>query len=311
MFDAAIIGQILWSSFANSSYFVLFALAFALVLKVNGVFNFAQGGVMTTAFYAAYTIVGTAKLPGWLGFAGGLVAAVLLGVAIEMTGFRSLRLRRASPLFVFIFTLILTELVSYIAMLIFGTWPTTIFPSLLWPVTLVGGIAISEWDVPAVLSAIAACSGLFLFLRFSRTGQCMIAVADNPQLAEFYGIERNAIYVRTMAVAGLLVGLGMFLFGTRAQVQPSTSIELMLFAVVASIAGGIGNLWGAALTAVVLGVLQNSSVLVLPSEWQGLLLYVFLFAAIIFFPSGIKFPARRLKVSRRAPAALEGGSQEG
>ena len=53
MLDPAIIGQILWSSFANSSYFVLFALAFALVLKVNGVFNFAQGGVMTADEAAA------------------------------------------------------------------------------------------------------------------------------------------------------------------------------------------------------------------------------------------------------------------
>ena len=79
--------------------------------------------------------------------------------------------------------------------------------------------------------------------------------------------------------------------------------------VVASIAGGIGNLWGAALMAVVLGVIQNSSVLVLPSEWQGLLLYVFLFVAIIFFPNGIKLPARKLKVSRRA-RALEDGPQE-
>jgi branched-subunit amino acid ABC-type transport system permease component len=177
-------------------------------------------------------------------------------------------------------------------------------------VTLVGGIAVSAWDVPAVLSAIAACIGLFLYLRLTRSGQCMIAVADNPQLAELYGIERNTIYVHTMAIAGLLVGLGMFLFGTRAQVQPSTSIELMLFAVVASIAGGIGNLWGAALTAVVLGVIQNGSVLFLPSEWQGLLLYVFLFAAIIFFPSGIKLPARKLKVSRRATSTLDSGPQE-
>jgi len=309
MLDPAIIGQILWSSFANSSYFVLFALAFALVLKVNGVFNFAQGGVMTAAFYAAYTIVGTAKGPGWLGFIGGLAAAVVLGIAIEVTGFRNLRLRRASPLFVFIFTLVLTELIAYIAMLIFGTWPTTIFPSLYWPVTLVGGIAISEWDVPAVLSAATACIALFLFLRFTRSGQCMIAVADNSELAELYGIERNAIYVHTMAVAGLMVGLGMFLFGARAQVQPSTSIELMLFAVVASIAGGIGNLWGAALTAVVLGIIQNGSVLVLPSEWQGLLLYIFLFVAIIFFPSGIKLPTRKLKVSRRA-TELDGESRE-
>src|SRR4029079_306201 len=47
------IAQILWTSFATASYYVLFAVAFSLVLKVNGVFNFAQAGLMTVAFYTA------------------------------------------------------------------------------------------------------------------------------------------------------------------------------------------------------------------------------------------------------------------
>ncbi len=61
-------------------------------------------------------------------------------------------------------------------------------------------------------------------------------------------------------------------------------------------------IWGAALAAVVLGVVQNASILVIPSEWQGFLLYVFLFATIIFFPQGIRLPARLSGSSRRADA---------
>ena len=53
MFTWTTIAQILWTSFATASYYVLFAVAFSLVLKVNGVFNFAQAGLMTVAFYAA------------------------------------------------------------------------------------------------------------------------------------------------------------------------------------------------------------------------------------------------------------------
>ena len=54
MLDATIILQILWTSLATSSYYVLFAVAFALVLKVTGLFNFAQAAIMTVAFYTAY-----------------------------------------------------------------------------------------------------------------------------------------------------------------------------------------------------------------------------------------------------------------
>ena len=80
----------------------------------------------------------------------------------------------------------------------------------------------------------------------------------------------------------------MFLYGTRAQVQPTTSIEFLLFAIAASVIGGIGNIWGAACTAVVLALVQNGSVLFIPSEWQGFLLYIVLFLAIVFFPQGIR-----------------------
>jgi branched-subunit amino acid ABC-type transport system permease component len=135
----------------------------------------------------------------------------------------------------------------------------------------------------------------------------MVAVADNPSLAEFYGIDRQRVFTLTMLIAGALVAVGMFLYGTRAQVQPLTGLELMLFATLATIIGGIGNVWGAALAAIVLGVVQNASILVIPSEWQGFLLYVFLFATIIFLPQGIRLPERRRKLAHgdalAAPAA--------
>jgi branched-subunit amino acid ABC-type transport system permease component len=102
----------------------------------------------------------------------------------------------------------------------------------------------------------------------------------------------------TMLIAAMFIATGMFLYGTRAQVQPLTSLELMLFAALATVLGGIGRIGGAALAAVLLGIVQNSSILVIPSEWQGFLLYVFLFVTIIFFPRGIRLPPRIGKLAR-------------
>ena len=301
MLSADIIAQILWTSLATSSYAVLFALAFALVLKVNRVFNFAQAAMMTVSFYAAHATVALAGLPSWLGFLAAVAGSLAIALLIEVLGFRTLRRRRAAQMFVFIFTLIISELVAYIAMLVFGTWPATIFPSLFWPVTLVGGIAVSAWDLPAVGAMLLAVAALFGFLRFARMGQFMVAVSDNPDLAELYGIAKERVFLFAMVISALLVALAMFLYGTRAQVQPTTSIELMLFAIAATIIGGIGNLWGAAITALLLGVVQNASVLFIPSEWQGFLLYVFLFLAIVFFPNGIRLPQRSRRLTRKTP----------
>jgi branched-subunit amino acid ABC-type transport system permease component len=305
MFNLTTIAQILWTSLATSSYYVLFAVAFALVLKVNGVFNFAQAGLMTIAFYAAHGSVALLGLPGPLAALVALAATVGSAWALEHLGFASLRRNNASPMFVFIFTIVVSEFVAYVAMLIFGTWPKTIFPQLFWPVTLVGDIAVSAWDIPALVVTVALVLSLWGFLRATRWGQFMVAVSDNASLAELYGINRRSVYVLTMITAAVFITAGMFLYGTRAQVQPLTSLEMMLFAALATILGGIGNIWGAALAAVLLGIVQNASILVIPSEWQGFLLYVFLFVTIIFFPQGIRLPARRQKITRGSttPAA--------
>jgi branched-subunit amino acid ABC-type transport system permease component len=301
MLEPTIIAQVLWTSLATSSYYVLFSLAFSLVLKINGAFNFAQAAMMTAAFYAAYTLVGIMHLPGWVGFVGALAGSVALALLTELLGFRLLRRRRAEQLFVFIFTLIVSEFAAFVAMLIFGSFPTTIFSSLVWPVTLVGPVVVSGWDVPALASTAAAVAAVFLLLRFTKIGQAMTAVSDNAELAELYGISQSRAFLAAMIGAALLVGLGMFLYGTRAQVQPNTAIGLMIFAIAATIMGGIGNLAGTVVMAVVLGIIQNGSVLFIPSEWQGFLLYAFLFAAIIFLPNGIRLPDWR-RMSRRTTA---------
>ena len=112
-------------------------------------------------------------------------------------------------------------------------------------------------------------------------------------MAELYGIDKRKVFLLAVMIAGALCAVGMLLYGARSQIQPKTSLELMLFATVATIVGGIGNIWGAAIAAIVLGFVQNASVLFIPSQLQGLLLYVFLFVAIIFFPRGIKLPERK------------------
>lgn len=293
MLNATILLQILWTSLATSSYYVLFAVAFALVLKVTRIFNFAQAAIMTVAFYSAFVAVQWFGWPGWAAFLATVAVTLVASYALERIGFEALRKRGVSVMFVFVFTFMVSEFVAYLAMLGFGTWPQTIFPTIFWPVTLVGNIAVSAWDLPAIGATVAMLALLFGFMRFTRIGQFMVGVADNPDLAELYGVNKRQIFLVTVLMAGVLVAVGMFLYGTRAQVLPQTGLSLMLFAIAATIIGGIGNLAGAAIAAVILGVIQNSSILVIPSEWQGFLLYVFLFLGIVFFPNGLRLPRRR------------------
>lgn len=291
MFDLPILLQIGWTSVATSTYYVLFALAFALTLKVAQVWNFAQAGTMGLAFYAMF-----AAMLGWgwpypAGFAFGLAVAVAASAAVEVWGYRVLRRRRSSTLLLFIFAIVVAEFVAYLLSLLFGTEPQSLTKSLTSEIYLVGGVAISSWDLHALAVTAAACAALFAFLRFTRQGQFLHAVADNGELAEFYGISANRAYLIAMVMSAMLVSVGAYLYGTRASMIPNAPLELMLLAVIATILGGIGSLLGAALAAVFLSVLQSASILVIPSQWQSSLIYFVLFAVILFFPTGFRVPA--------------------
>jgi branched-chain amino acid transport system permease protein len=291
MFDLPILLQIGWTSVATSTYYVLFAVAFALTLKVAQVWNFVQAGVMGLAFYAMYAAMLKWGWPHWAGFAFGLAVAVAASVASEAWGYRVLRRRRSPALLLFIFAIVVAEFVAYLLTLVFGTEPQSLTKSLTSEVHLVGGVAITDWDLRALGLTAAACAALYAYLRYSRQGQFLTAVADNGELAELYGISANRAYVIAMMIAAALVSVGIYLYGTRASMIPNAPLELMLLAVIATILGGIGSLAGAGLAAVFLSVLQSASILVIPSQWQSSLTYLVLFVVILFFPTGFRLPA--------------------
>lgn len=302
MFELPILLQIAWTAVATSTYYVLFAIAFALTLKVAQVWNFAQAGVMGLAFYAMFAAIRQWDWHPAAGFALGLAAAVALAVVVEVWGYRVLKRRRSSTLLLFIFAIVVAEFMAYLLSLLFGTEPQSLTRSMTAEVYLVGGVAISSWDLGALAMTAAACGALAAYLRLTRQGQFMSAVADNAALAELYGISANRAMLAAMAIAAALVSVGIYLYGTRASMIPSAPLDLMLLAVIATILGGLGSLAGAAAAAVFLSLLQSGSILFIPSQWQSSLTYFVLFAVILFFPSGFRLPAWLLR--RRAPARV-------
>src|SRR5450759_1057103 len=152
MIDFTMFAQIFWTGTATSAYYVLFTIAFALVLKVVKLWNFAQGGFMGVAFYAMFFAFNGLNFPVWAGLAFGISVTVVLAGLVEVLCLRTLRTRRSSSLTFFIFTLILSEFIAYLLMLFFGTEPVTLFPSILSPVRVVANIAISDWDLVALSS---------------------------------------------------------------------------------------------------------------------------------------------------------------
>jgi len=295
MTDPIVLLQILWTGAVTASSYVLLTVAFSLTQKVTGLWNFAQAGTMGIAFYTMHFVLNDLGQPLLVALLAGGALAAITGMATEAWGLDVLRARRSGNLTFFIFTLILAELVIYVLTLLFGTEPQTLFPSIMSPVHIVGGIAVSNWDLRAVGVTVAALVALQLFLRFGKEGQFLIAVADNAKLAELYGISARRAYCVTAAIAGVLITLAMYLLGARSGITPNSAMELILTAVIGTLLGGMGRVFMGGLASLVLALITSYSVLVIGSRWQNLLTYGFLFVTIVLFPNGIHLPRRRIR----------------
>jgi branched-chain amino acid transport system permease protein len=306
MFDSAVLLQVVWTSVASASFQILFTIAFALVLKVTKIWNFTQPALMGVAFYAMYLAINWLGWPLPLAIVLALSLTAALALGIELGPFATLRARGSESITFFIFTLIFAQFVIYLLTLAFTTEPVFLFANMMSPTWLVGGVVVSEWDVRSIAVTAVLSLALYLFLRYTRAGQFMIAVSDNADLAEVYGISKQQSYALAMVIAATFVTAAMYLFGSKLAVYPELTLHIMIFAVVSTILGGIGRIFPAAIAAVVISLLQQFSVLVVDSRWQPLIVFSILFIAIIFFPSGVRLPARRVADGRDGAAVLSG-----
>ena len=171
------------------------------------------------------------------------------------------------------------------------------------PVRIVGGIAISNWDLLRRLhrrnhwAASCTCS-----CGSTKEGQFLIAVSDNAKLAELYGISAKRAYRVTAAIAGLLICAGDVPDGLARRRNAELVVRVGPGATIATLLGGMGRIFMGALAAVILALIQSFSVLVISSRWQNLLLYGFLFVDHHLVPAWHLNSALRPKPRIPAPA---------
>jgi branched-chain amino acid transport system permease protein len=299
--NANIILQVLWTSIASSSYQVLLAVAFSFVLKVNKVWDFTQAATMGIAFYCMYVLIMVLGVPVLLAIPLAMIPVAVMGICVERFAFETLRQRNSESITFFIFTLIFAEFVIFLLTLVFTTAPTFMYPSMNSAIHLVGGVVITDWDLRSVAIAAGTVLLFWLFLTRTRTGHYLVAVANNPDLSEVYGINRRRCYELSMLIAAGLVAIAAALAGGKLALFPEFPLHLMVYAVAATILGGMGNVFAAGVAAIAISILQQGSVLFIESRWQPLIVFGILFIAILFFPKGVRWPAPR--ISRVLPAA--------
>jgi branched-chain amino acid transport system permease protein len=149
------------------------------------------------------------------------------------------------------------------------------------------GIRIGPQQVQNLAIAVAVMAALFAFLAFTRTGKAMRAVADNPMLAAIKGINADAVG-RVVSFVGMgLAGLGGMLIGLDTTIDPLTGFRAMLSIFAAAVVGGLGSIPGAVIGALVVGIGEELSTLILSHDYRSAVGFLAIVLVLTLRPRGI------------------------
>jgi branched-chain amino acid transport system permease protein len=283
--------------------YALIALGYTMVYGVLQLINFAHSEVYMVGAFAAY--YGAMRLhlverPGWGSFAITLVIAMvacsLLGLCIERFAYRPLR---SSPRVNSLITAIGVSLfLQFSGQVVFGADPK-MFPEVLQDQTLFrfGAIQIQLFDVTIVMVALVAMLFLNWFIKKTKTGMAIRAVSFSFRSATLMGINVNSVIMVTFVVGSSLAGVGSVLVGLKyPKIDPLMGTLIGLKAFVAAVLGGIGNLPGAVVGGLLMGLCEELVVAYLSSTYRDALAFGLLILVLLFKPSGLLGQSRAEKV---------------
>lgn len=285
--------QLIWNGLIVGSFYALVALGYSMVYGIIKLLNFAHGDIyMLGAFVGFFTlsafgISNETSIPLLLVILLlSMVTTGLIGVGIERVAYRPLR--RSPRLAVLITAIGVSFTLEYGVRQIFGPNPEA------FPVRLESaGVDLLGMRITAsqiVLVVIAA--GLMLVLAHiverTREGRAMRAIALDPQAAQLMGVNVNRVISTVFFIGSSLAGAAGVMAGAYyGSIDFLMGFVIGLKAFTAAVIGGIGNLYGAMLGGLLLGMLESFGSAWFGGEWRDVFAFAFLILFLTFKPTGL------------------------
>ncbi|MFI1967633.1 branched-chain amino acid ABC transporter permease [Streptomyces cinnamoneus] len=295
--------QVLVSGIALGALYGLIAIGYTMVYGIVQLINFAHGeivmigafGALTIHLWLPDTIPLAATLP--LMLLGGVIASVTVAGAAERFAYRPLRnAPRLAPL--------ITAIGLSIALqqIVWAFYPdakkSRSFPQFGDAFQLAGNLRLQRDDLFVLIAAPLCMLALGIFVAKSRTGRAMQATAQDPDTARLMGINTDRIIVLAFAIGGAFAAVAAVAQGLRAgQINFEMGFVLGLKAFTAAVLGGIGNIYGAMLGGVLLGIGEIASVTYIQhipgmhqlggGGWKDVWAFAMLIAVLLVRPQGL------------------------
>ncbi|HTW68869.1 MAG TPA: branched-chain amino acid ABC transporter permease [Acetobacteraceae bacterium] len=281
---AAAIPQLILNGLMAGAILTTPAIGLTAIYAVLRFPNFAVASHATIGAFAGYVANSTLHLPLLPSAVAAFLVAGLFGLASDALLLRPLR--RDSLITATIGSVALMIALENLVRFAFGNslrdYDLPIARD--WHVA---GLGIGPQELEDLLVSAAAVAALFGFLRFTRFGKAMRAVADNPNLAAIKGIDANLIgHIVNFTGMGL-AGLGGMLLGLDTSIDPLTGFRAILAIFAAAVVGGLGSIPGAVVGALAVGVAEELSLLVLSPDYRTVVGFLAILLILTLRPRGI------------------------
>jgi branched-chain amino acid transport system permease protein len=286
--------QLIWNGVFVGSFYALVALGYSMVYGIIKLLNFAHGDLYMLGAFVGFGVLsvagGLATSLGFVALLAVLIISMLVtgtaGLLLERVAYRPLR--SAPRLSVLITAVGASFAIEYGMRLVAGPNPQV------YPVRLSGtpvnvlGARITLQQVGLILIAVLLMAALQWLIMGTGTGRAMRAISQDPKAALYMGINVDAVIARTFFIGSALAGAaGVMAGGYYGKIDFLMGFIIGLKAFTAAVIGGIGNIRGAMLGGLALGLLESFGTAWLGGQWRDVFAFSFLILFLTLRPTGI------------------------
>jgi branched-chain amino acid transport system permease protein len=277
--------QQLVNGFTIGVIYALMAVGLTVIFGILRIGNFAQGEFYMLGAFVAFYMVVSFSMNYFLSIVVALLCIAFLGIIVERWAVRPLQGRPHAALIVA--TIGLSIFLENMALVLFGPVPKTIPSPYSREQVVFWGIHLTEQRIFIFLISVASFVFIHFFIKRTKTGMAMRAVAKDPDTAALMGINVNWIYAFTFAFGGGLAAIAGALLGPIFVVAPNMGNLMVVKAFVVLILGGMGYVPGAIFAGILLGITESLGAGFLSTEYKDVIGYGFMLLVLLFKPQGL------------------------
>ena len=237
--------------------------------------------------YCGLLVYGAPEAKLYLSWAVSCLLAGAVGLAIYRGLYIFMRQRAKSPLVMLVASLGILLAITAIVTIVFRSTARPLpdpFGSVPW---IIGGASIKGFNVFTIGVAMAGFAGLTFILKQTSFGKAVRAIGDDEEVSKVVGINTTVIIAIVFFIGAAFAALAGVLSGHDTAIQPRMGLLLLLKGWIASVVGGIGNLYGAIVGGFILGLLEQFGIWDLAGEWKDVISFIVLIIFLAFWPNGL------------------------